>query len=447
MRFFLFLFSIFLSNYLSAQSANNVVANSEMYLTAQFEHHMFNGYAIIYDSGKVTGKSYGQANYKTGMPISADTKFLIGSLTKQFTATLILNEVKKKKLFLNKSIEKYFKFYPQFSKITLGQLLNHTSGLSNYTDFPEYSNFEEKNIKISDIVDKVAKHPFQFEPGSSYRYCNSDYLLLGVILEKVTNRSYEQNLKSSIFVPAGMLNSGLFFSDKKYSNFATGYTENIENRIPAIIPHAEFAFAAGQIYSTPNDLLKWNSFLESNIILNDSLRTMMFTPGKEDYGMGWVVKNAGNIKVEFHSGALPGFRSSFYRIPQRQFAFILLSNMDAPSLTEQISNEILSYYFGKPYEVPKFHKILKVNKSILEEYAGKYQINENFFVNVTIENGKLMIEATGQEKHEFFPESENMFFVKFADATVTFNKDAQGKVISALMNMGGNMATAKKVSK
>ena len=119
--------------------------------------------------------------------------------------------------------------------------------------------------------------------------------------------------------------------------------------------------------------------------------------------------------------------------------------MDSPSLTEHISNDILSYYLGKPYTAPVFRKTIPVALAVLERYVGKYQVNEKAFIHVTVEDGKLMVQATGQEKHEFYPQTENCFFVKFSDAEITFKNGDQGEVKQAVLLHGGKKITASKV--
>src|SRR6476660_5657260 len=137
---------------------------------------MFNGYAVVADGGDVKlSKAYGRADYDKDLACTADTKFLIGSLTKQFTALLVLQQVQHGALRLDQTIERFFPGITSASKVTIRQLLNHTSGLPNFTDFPEYANFEETNITLDDIVHAIANHPATFEPGTKHVYCNSNY--------------------------------------------------------------------------------------------------------------------------------------------------------------------------------------------------------------------------------------------------------------------------------
>lgn len=431
---------------LTAETTGDWVQSCDQYLAAQFEHGMFNGYAVVADGGNVKlSKAYGKADYDKDVVCTPDTKFLIGSLTKQFTALLVLQQVQHGTLRLEQTIESFFPQIVSANKVTIRELLNHTSGLPNFTDFSEYATFEETNVTLDDIVRAIAHRPATFEPGTKYAYCNSNYLLLGIILEKVSGESYERLLQHDIFAPAHMVDSGLFFSGRTYEHFATGYTEDVQHYVAAAKPHAEFAFAAGQIYSTANDLLKWDGSLQSDTLLGSELKEQMFTPGKEDYGFGWVIRKTAGMTVEFHSGALPGFRSSFFRIPEKRCAIILLCNMDSPSLTEHIANDLLSYYLGKPYTAPVFHKAIAVAQAVLERYIGKYQVNEKAFIHVTLEDGKLMVRATGQEKHEFYPETDNTFFVKFSDAEITFEKGDRGEVKQAVLLHGGKTITASKV--
>ena len=264
----------------------------------------FNGTVLVAENGKlIFKKGYGLANMEWNIPNTPDTKFRLGSLTKQFTAMLIMQLVEQGKLKLEGKITDYLADYPKAAgdKITLHHLLTHTSGIPNYSDLPDYRTFERNRYRPADFIKKFSDLPLEFEPGSAFAYSNSGYILLGAIIEKVTGKPYEKVLQENIFTPLQMHNTGYDVSYKVLPKRASGY-----ERWNLVYENASYMdmsipYAAGALYSTVEDLALWDQALYTDKLLSASSKAILFTPYKNGYAYGWGVRqNAGWSIERFH---------------------------------------------------------------------------------------------------------------------------------------------------
>lgn len=321
----------------------------------------FNGTVLVADQGKVIfKKGYGLANMEWNIPNEPDTKFRLGSITKQFTSMLIMQLVEQGKLKLEGKITDYLADYPKANgdKITLHHLLTHTSGIPNYTDFPEFRTFERNRLKPADLIKKFSELPLTFEPGSTFSYSNSGYVLLGAIIEKVTGKSYENVLQANIFTPLEMNNTGYDAAYKILPKRAAGYEKWNLKYDNASYMDMSIPYAAGSIYSTVEDLALWDQALNTDKLLSASSKALLFTPYKNDYAYGWGVfkKQVGQLKdsaqAMAHQGAVNGFNTSLIRIPKNKQLVVLLNNTGFTDLGA-IQNNILKILYNQSFELPK----------------------------------------------------------------------------------------------
>jgi CubicO group peptidase (beta-lactamase class C family) len=247
-----------------------------------YDYGQFNGSVLVAEKGKVVyAKGFGMANMEWEIPNQADTKFRIGSVTKQFTAALILQLVEEGKIKLDGKLGDYLPDYRKDTggKVTIHQLLNHTSGIPSYTGQPDFfANVSRNRYSVADFVKKHASGELEFEPGSKFSYNNSGYFLLGAIVEKVTGKTYETVLKERIFEPLGMKNTGYDNHAPLLQKRASGYQKTPEGYINAAYLDMSLPYAAGSLYSTVEDLYKWDQALYENKILSADSKTKMFTP-------------------------------------------------------------------------------------------------------------------------------------------------------------------------
>src|SRR6185295_18871081 len=238
-------------------SAQNKVRQIDEVMSLYHKYQQFNGSVLVADNGKVIyKKGFGFANMEWNIPNEPDTRFRLGSITKQFTATLVLQLVEQGKLKLDGKVSDYLDSYRKDTggKITIHNLLSHTSGVPNYTGQPGFIETVSRNpYAVDDFVKKYASGDLEFEPGAKFNYSNSGYFILGAIIEKVTGKPYEQVLKENIFDPAGMKNTGYDHYDTIIGKRAAGYVKTPRGYRNAPYLDMTIPYAAGSLYSTVED--------------------------------------------------------------------------------------------------------------------------------------------------------------------------------------------------
>jgi CubicO group peptidase (beta-lactamase class C family) len=327
------------------------------------KYDQFNGAALVAENGKVIyKKGFGLANMEWNIPNEPDTKFRLGSITKQFTATLVLQLVEQGKLKLDGRVSDYIEGYRKDTgaKVTVHHLLSHTSGLPNYTALPGFSETISRNpYAVDDFVKKYASGDLEFEPGTKFNYSNSGYFLLGAIIEKVTGKSYEQVLKENILDPLGMKNTGYDHYEAIIGKRATGYVKTPSGYQNAPYLDMTIPYAAGSLYSTVEDLFLWDQALNEDKILSLKSKELMFTPNLEDYGYGFVIKktslgpNKLAVPVIQHNGGINGFNTTILRFVRDRRLIVLLNNAAQGRYLDRLSAGITNILYDQPYESPK----------------------------------------------------------------------------------------------
>jgi CubicO group peptidase (beta-lactamase class C family) len=407
----------------------------------------FNGSALITQNGKtLLDKGYGFKNVATEETNSPNTIFQIGSITKQFTATIILKLEENKKLKLTDKLSKYFPDFPNGNDITIFNLLTHTSGIYNYTNDVEFMKSEAvKPANEAKILALFKDKKLDFTPGNQYYYSNSGYMLLGYIIQKVTKQPYEKVVDDYIFKPLKMNNSGFDFVHLNDNNKATGYFSiSGKNSIKAELVDSSVSFAAGAIYTTTADLLKWHNGILNNKIVKRASIQKAFTAYKNNYGFGWFIVNINGKEITSHAGGIFGFNANLARVEEDNVCILLLNNVGNPKL-EQITKDIFAVLYDKPYKIPKGKAEIKVSAEILNKYIGTYEVVPEFKIEVNVENGQLMAQATGQPKFELFAQKDNYFFLKAVEAEVEFVSNGQGVVEQLFLYQGGRKTPARKI--
>jgi CubicO group peptidase (beta-lactamase class C family) len=416
-------------------------------LKAYTKQNSFNGTVLVARQGIVLlDKGYGYKNIQAKTLNDSNTIYQIGSLTKQFTAIIILQFQEQLKLSVSDPLSKYIPDYPNGDRITIEHLLTHTSGIVNYTkDELFMANNAINPISIEDLIRRFKNLPLEFTPGEKYSYSNSGYILLGYIIQKISGKSYFEVVKENIFQPLGMNHSGFDFKALKNSDKATGYlrlTQKINKPAPTV--DSTVSFSAGGIYTTVGDLYKWDRALYTEKIISSASLQKAFTPYKANYGYGWVIDSTFGKKVLMHEGGIFGFVSFIGRIPADEICIILLDNLGSEGLPK-IAESINAILNDQPYDFPRERKEIEVDSSILKKYAGDYQLAPSFIITISFENGQLMAQATGQEKTMLFAEREDFFFLKLSDVQIEFIRSPEGKTERLNLYQGGQKLPALKI--
>jgi CubicO group peptidase (beta-lactamase class C family) len=382
----------------------------------------FNGTALVYIKGKVIlEKGYGYQDIENKIPNTPNTIFQVGSITKQFTTTVILKLAEENKLTLQDKLTKYFPDYPRGDEIKIEHLLSHTSGIYEYFRNPLYHQSKaEKPLTKEDRMAFFKDKPMDFNPGTNFSYCNSGYELLGLIIEKITRKPYEKVVNEMIFKPLKMVNSGFDFNGLKSSLKAKPYTLYSKDKSIESIPwDSTFTYSAGALYSNVKDMYLWHEGLLKNKIIKKSSLEKAYTPVLNGYGYGWWIDSFYNKKIVSHGGNVDGFTSQFTRVPEDDICIVLLNNTYNHEI-ETIANSILAILYNKPY---KMLEGIALSNDDLKKYEGEYEVNSDYHVTISIDENHLFAKINNHPKFELFAQNSESFFSKEEDLRMKFKSD------------------------
>jgi CubicO group peptidase (beta-lactamase class C family) len=285
-------------------------------------------------------------------------------------------------------------------------------------------------------------------PGEKFAYNNSGYFLLGVVIEKASGKKYEEALQGMILGPLGLKDTGYDWPGTIIPRRASGY----QGKGPALANAAALdmqqPYSAGALYSTVEDLAKWDQALYTDKLIPAAARELMWTPFKDGYAYGWGIREPSAAtfghKQVAHGGGINGFSSMIIRLPDTNLTAIVLSNNTSAPATP-IARDLLAIYYGQPYTVPAPKTVVKLDPKVFDQYVGKYELRPDFIMSVTREGERFLTQATGQDAVEIFPMSETKFFPKVLEAEITFVKSADGTVTHLMLAQGGRNQMAKKI--
>jgi CubicO group peptidase (beta-lactamase class C family) len=432
----------------ASTTAQDLTPKFDEYLNALARQDRFIGSVLVARDGKVIfSKGYGLANVELDVPNTPETKFRLGSVTKQFTAASILLLQERGKLSVQDPICKYFDNCPAaWSEVTIHRLLSHTGGIPNFTSFPDYLPKMMLPVTPQEMIARFKDKPLDFKPGEKWSYSNSGYFLLGYIIEKAAGESYESFLQKNVFDPLKMTSTGYDHHDTILKQRATGYSLVKGKMVNSAYLDMTQPYSAGSLYSTVEDLFLWNEALYSGKLLSEKSRQAMMTPVKNEYAYGLGVQTKSGRKMISHGGGINGFSTFIVRFADEKVTIVVLRNTDYGSPGPgQVSLDLAAIVFGEKYEIPAPALEVKVDPKVYDAYVGRYELAPNFILTISKEGDRLMAQATGQPQFELFPESETKFFLKEVDAKVTFVKDGTGTVTHLILHQGGD-TPGKKIS-
>src|SRR6266403_3006836 len=379
---------------------------------------MFMGSVLVAEDGKIIfSKSYGMADLEWKVPNSPTTRFNIASMTKQFTAASILLLEDRGKSKTDNLVKKYLPEAPaSWDKITIYHLLTHTSGIRE--DAATYEPGTPDKLVFND-------RPLNFQPGEQLAYTNLGYIVLGYLLERISGQTYEEFVQENIFKPLGMNDSGLMSFVSIIPRRASGYwsvsngIENADRRC------ARLGFSSGSLYSSTEDLLRWNEGLFGGKLLTPASLRKMTTPFKGDYACGLYVKRVnGHLMIE-HNGNNIGFNSDMAYYPEEKIAVIVLANLNG-TVTGEMTMALAAVAHGEPPPTPSVHREISLSKEVLANYAGTYQF-PHYSLKVVPEGTHLLVEFDNGGTLAVFPESDTKFFSKPWPTQFEFSKDEHGE--------------------
>lgn len=412
---------------------------------------------LVSRDGKVVfERGFGYASLEHGVRITPATKFRIGSITKQFTAAAILRLQEQGKLSVGDRLSRFLPDFPRAEEVTLHHLLTHTSGLHSYTNKPDFLRTVTVPTTSEELIASFKNDPFDFAPGTKWDYCNSGYLLLGHLVEKVSGQPYGDFLRAQFFEPLGMKDTGVHRNDAILEDEATGYFQEGDVLRKALNWDMSRAGGAGALYSTVGDLARWNEAVFGGRVLGpDSLKAAL-TPvavagaerlPDEGYGYGWFVGKLRGLEEVQHGGGLQGFISQLSRYPGERLTVVVLANAAPPVpglLPGTLARDIAQVYLGHRMADRPSAKALMLPPAALDSFVGRYDYGGPV-LTVTREGSQLYAQLTGQPRFEIFARGEAEFFWKVVEAKITFVKDANGRVTKGVHVQGGQTLEAPKL--
>ena len=364
------------------------------------------GYSFISDSEKLSA--------------TEKTKYRIGSISKMFTATMIFQLIEEGKLNLNTTLDKYFPKLPNASIITISNLLNHRSGLHNFTDDPDYLTWMTQPKTHDEMLATISKNKVDFQPNEKASYSNSNYVILGYILEKISKQSYIKNLNERITSKIGLSNT--YFGGKTNTNNNESFSYKFVSKWKQE-PETDMSIpaGAGSIISTPTDLTKLIEALFSLKLVSQNSLFQMKTI-TDGYGMGMFQIPFYTKKAYGHNGGIDGFASNLAYFPEDSLAVAYCTNGQVYPINDILIG-VLSIYYNKEYSIPTFNTI-SLKTADLDKYLGVYSSTQiQLKITITKDNTTLVAQATGQSSFLLEATEKDKFKFDQAGVKMEFNTD------------------------
>lgn len=388
---------------------------------------------VVKNDKIVYKKAFGSANTELNIPMQPNMLFRTGSMGKQYTAIAIMQLVEQGKIGLQDSIQKYIKDFPYKGyTITIENLLTNTSGIKDYLSEISNPSKEKESYTPRDGVDYIKDEPLNFKPGSSFRYSNSNFYLLGYIIETVTGDTFEKYLREHVLEKAGLNNTFYINPKEDITDMPQGYSKFDGKIEKATLQEVTIMYSAGALISNVDDIYKWHRALYNQKLVTIETLEKATTQFKfsdstfSQYAYGWFIKNIDGSKTIEHSGSTDGFQSDEIYLPKENVFVIALYNCYEADMDWQIlTNDIVRLAIGKT-----INNNVKVKETLLKTYVGTYEVtlnNVNHKLMVTFEDGTLSIEAANPDdrlpKVQLYANSENEFYIKEAALKFEFIRD------------------------
>ena len=408
----------------------NVVKLDSLFSILEAKDKYMGSIAIAQNGKIIYAKSIGKGDIETNKKSTENSKYRIGSISKMFTSTLIFKAIEEKKLTLNQTVESFFPNLENAKVITIGNLLNHKSGIHNFTSDEEYLKYNTQPKSEVEMMAIIEKGKSDFAPNAKNEYSNSNYVLLSYILEKIYKKPYKSILEKNIIKPLGLKNT--FFGDKINLKNNEAYSYDFEDRwVKQTETDMSIPMGAGAVVSNPTDLTIFiKSLFDGKIINQKSLDLMNTFEGKFGFG---IFKVPFYDKIGYgHTGGIDGFTSMLSYVPEEKLAIALTSNGNIYS-NNNIAIAALSNFFNKPFTIPDF-KELVLKTEDLDQYLGEYS-SDSFPLKIMItkENATLIAQATGQSSFPLTATEKDKFEFEAAKIMLAF-KPSENQMT---LNQGG----------
>src|ERR1035437_4211178 len=445
----LLILSLVLGSVLPAAMAPDVMAPdvTRMDQVAQSftANNQFMGCILVARGDEVLiSRGYGSANLEWNIANTPTTRFRIASVTKQFTAAAILLLEERRALKLDDPIGKYLPDAPAaWKKITFFNLLTHTSGIGDLNAFPELAAFKVIHSTPEDLVGKFRDKPLLFAPGAGYRYSNLGYILLGYLIERISGKPYATFVRENFFDPLGMKDSGYDSNSEIIPHRAAGYSRSRNGLTNAPFIDMSVPFAAGGLFSTTEDLLRWERGLFGGRLLSAESLRKMTTPCQGGYGLGLGIVTGNGRRLFSHEGAIEGFNAYLGYYPDEQVTVVVLGNL-AGQAPEAIGNYLGALAHREQVRLPSERTEIAMSPMLLQQYVGTYVMENGERNQVTLEGRYLATQIAGRAKFQLLPEAADKFFIKDLDRQFEFVRNAKGVLTTMVLHQGAATLPARR---
>ena len=404
-------------------------------------------FAVARDGRVILARGYGMANVEHSVAVTPETVFHIASISKNILAAVVLQLVDEGKLRLDDDVTKYVPEAPTLGHhVTVRQLLNHTSGIYSFTSLPDAANNERLELTHEQVLGLIKDKPFEFEPGTRWRYDNSAFYLAGMVVERVTKQEYGAYVREHVFKPLGMSSASLCYARMVVPHLASGYEVDGGALVNAAFVSWKLPFAAGAVCATATDLAKWQAALDSGRVLTPSSLALMRTPTtladgtKIDYGLGTRLGSLDGHRVLGHTGGGGGFRPLLESFPDDHLTIVILMNMgDAASpspvaVAPEIARAALGLKKNALLDLP-------VPGAELAALSGKYDSDEGP-VEIFARDGKLHYRIPGSQIEGVVRrQAENVYAID--ENTEAHFLVSGGRAVWSMVYIGGLLMDAK----
>ncbi|MDA3942824.1 MAG: serine hydrolase [Bacteroidetes bacterium] len=405
----------------SQQTFESAKADSLLQLLQDNQRWM--GAVMLRKNGEIVyQKAIGMSDMESDIPNTTQTRFRIGSQTKTFTAVMILQLVQENKLQLDAPLKDFYPEIPNAAQISIAQLLRHQSGIFNFTNDPDYMTYHTNPLSKADMVEKIAAYQSAFEPGSQTEYSNSNYVLLGFILENITGKNYAENLKKRITEPLGLVNT--YYGSKINPDASEAYSYKWEGG--TFVPEAEtdmqIPHGAGAVVSTVGDLTLFLEALFDGELLDQKHFDEM-TRLQDQFGCGLFRTPFYTHEGMGHTGGIDGFSSMMSYFPEEGLSVSFLSNGSRYS-NNDVGIALLSNYFGMEYDFPVFI-LVEIDEELLQSYSGLYSSPlVPLKLSIAAKNGQLEGQGSGQPAFPLEAVNDSTFRFDMAGVRIVFQNDS-----------------------
>ena len=410
------------------------------------------GYSILVTKKGETlyRNNVGYSDVKNKIRIESDQIFQIGSMTKQFTALGILRLVDRGLITLDDDIKKYIpSFSGSKSVITIHHLLAHTSGLANHSNMPAFDKrFSNTNsIEPPLIINEFINEDVEFSSGEKVSYNNFGYVILGHIIEEVSQLSYKDYLNQEFFMPLNLQNTNYLSARQDTESYVTGYNKVDQNFSIADLVNPSLAFSAGGMTSSVEDFTKWYSYVNNLKQSNDPMITLALSPKTTDqnlttgYGYGWQIGTFRGRNYYGHDGIIGGFNCDARFFEEDQIFIAVFSNIKgygSTRLLKSISDALMHTHINADISIDEA-------KYSVEKLSGRYQLRPGFVIDISTTNNKIYGSPNGQSAVELQPIGKNKFYVREIEAEIKFETNAEGIYNSFTLVQGGQSNIALRM--